>query len=239
VALPNPITVACGFAVFVRDLRRYWRIAGEERVEVLDWYPCLFDRSTYTPVGAEYFYQDTWAAGKVFFARPPVHVDIGSTALLVGILAQYTKVVSLDLRPLPVTLAGLMRCAGSLTALPLASRSVRSLSSLCVLEHVGLGRYGDTLDPAGSEAAIAELQRVVAPDGDLYISVPVELTDRVYFNAHRTFALDLIPKRFSGFALIEVRFVQAGRVFGPHEVRELDFSRDIVFGLYHFRRLPS
>jgi hypothetical protein len=238
-ALPNLIAVTHGFTAFARDLRRYRRMAPDQRVEVLDWYPCLFDRSAYTPVATEYFYQDTWAAGKVFAARPTVHVDVGSTALLVGILAQFSKVVSMDVRPLPVTLPGLVRCAGSLTALPLASRSVRSLSSLCVLEHAGLGRYGDPLDPAGSDLAFAELQRVVAPAGHLYISVPVEPADRVYFNAHRVFAVHGVPKHLPELVLVETRFVQGGRVLGLADVERLDFSQNIVFGLYHFRRPPS
>ena len=228
-----------GWIAFARDLRRYRRMAPDQRVEMLDWYPCLFDRSAYTPVATEYFYQDTWAARKVFAARPTVHVDLGSTALLVGILAEFTKVVSVDVRPLPVTLPRLVRCAGSLGALPLANRSVRSLSSLCVLEHAGLGRYGDPLDPGGSDLAFAELQRVVAPDGDLYISMPVEPADRVYFNAHRVFAVGGVPKRLPELALVEERFVHEGRVLGAADVEGLDFTRHIVFGLYHFRRLPS
>ena len=37
--------------------------------------------------------------------------------------------------------------AGDLTSLPFANGSVGSLSCLHVAEHVGLGRYGDRLDP--------------------------------------------------------------------------------------------
>lgn len=236
-AMASPVAVARGWATFARDLRQYRRMAPDQRLEVLDWHPYLFDRSAYTPVATEYFYQDTWAAGKVFAARPAVHVDIGSTALLVGILAQFTKVVSVDVRPLPVTLPGLVRCAGSLTGLPLASRSVHSLSSLCVLEHVGLGRYGDSLDPDGSDVAATELQRVLAPRGNLYVSVPVEATDRVYFNAHRVFAVDGFPKRLPELTLIESRFIQAERIMGAEETMRTDFRRFVVFALYHFQRL--
>ena len=43
---------------------------------------------------------------------------------------------------------------------PFGDRSVPSLSCLHVVEHVGLGRYGDPLDPQGSIKAMRELQRV-------------------------------------------------------------------------------
>jgi hypothetical protein len=33
--------------------------------------------------------------------------------------------------------------------------------------------------------------------------------------------------------------VQGGRVLGLADVERLDFSQNIVFGLYHFRRPPS
>jgi hypothetical protein len=45
---------------------------------------------------------------------------------------------------------------GSILALPFESGSIKSLSSLCVVEHIGLGRYGDEIDPFGSESAIKE-----------------------------------------------------------------------------------
>ena len=56
-----------------------------------------------------------------------------------------------------------------------------------VVEHVGLARYGDALDPAGSAKALHELERVVAPGGRLLLAIPVG-RQRTFFNAHRVFA---------------------------------------------------
>ena len=50
---------------------------------------------------------------------------------------------------------------GSILNLPFEDATVPSVSSLCVVEHIGLGRYGDPLDPYGSEKAIQELKRIV------------------------------------------------------------------------------
>ena len=56
-----------------------------------------------------------------------------------------------------------------------------------MVEHIGLRRYGDPLDPDGTVKAMAELKRIVIPGGDLYISVPVDEMNRIYFKAHRAF----------------------------------------------------
>jgi predicted SAM-dependent methyltransferase len=74
--------------------------------------------------------------------------------------------------------------AGNILALPFRDDAVPSLSCLHVAEHVGLGRYGDPLNPAGTRDAARELSRILAPGGSLYLSVPVGRS-RVEFNAHR------------------------------------------------------
>ena len=57
-----------------------------------------------------------------------------------------------------------------------------------VVEHIGLGRYGDPVDYDGDLKAIAELQRVLAPGGNLFFVVPVG-QPRIMFNAHRVYSL--------------------------------------------------
>jgi hypothetical protein len=44
--------------------------------------------------------------------------------------------------------------------LPFKNNSIECISSLCVLEHIGLGRYGDKLDPFGTEKAIEEIKTI-------------------------------------------------------------------------------
>jgi hypothetical protein len=163
-------------------------------------------------------------------------VDLGSTALLVGILARSTEVISVDVRPLSVALDGLVTCAGTGVALPFRDRSIGSLSSLCVLEHIGLGRYGDQIDPQGTEKAAAELQRVLAPGGDLYLSVPIEKESRVYFNAHRALSIATVTRMMSKLDLEEAVLIRGHRKLSPREIDALDFYGPMVFGLFHFRR---
>ena len=61
--------------------------------------------------------------------------------------------------------------------------SVESLSYLHTMEHIGLGRYGDPIDPLGYLKGMNELQRVLKPGGKLYLSVLIG-QERVEFNAY-------------------------------------------------------
>lgn len=184
---------------FVRDLRAYRR---NERVSIFDLYPCLHDRTPATPTDSHYFYQHAWGLRRIVAARPLVHIDAGSSWEFVASLSAVTKVVFLDIRPLYVHLPGLFPIAGDLLALPFRDESVRSLSCLHVLEHVGLGRYGDNLDHKGTSKAAVELTRVLAPDGDLYVSLPVGRS-RVCFNAHRIHSPEQVLEMFRPLRLIE------------------------------------
>jgi SAM-dependent methyltransferase len=75
-----------------------------------------------------------------------------------------------------------------------------------VVEHIGLGRYGDPLDPEGDLKAMAELQRVLAPGGSLYFVVPVG-EPRVQFNAHRIYAYRQVIESFPALELRQFALV--------------------------------
>ena len=70
-------------------------------------------------------------------------------------------------------------------------KKYNSISCLHVIEHIGLGRYGDNPDPLGFIVAIKNLSNLLAKDGDLYLSHPVGET-RIEFNAHYVFSIDYI-----------------------------------------------
>jgi SAM-dependent methyltransferase len=101
-----------------------------------------------------------------------------------------------------VQLSGLTTGAQDLTALTFSDNSIPSLSCMHVIEHVGLGRYGGTLDPQGDLKAARELKRVLAPGGTLLIVVPVG-TPRVCFNAHRIYGYSQVLSMFEGLTLDE------------------------------------
>ncbi|MFA5754591.1 MAG: DUF268 domain-containing protein [Patescibacteria group bacterium] len=93
-----------------------------------------------------------------------------------------------------------------LNRLPFSDNSVASLSCMHTVEHIGLGRYGDKIDPRGDLKAMAELARVLAPGGNLLLAVPVG-QPRICFNAHRIYSFEQIVSSFPTLALREFTLI--------------------------------
>jgi SAM-dependent methyltransferase len=215
---------------FWASFQEYSRLAPPRaRPQARYLYPCIHDRTSTTPIEPIYFYQDAWAFEQIVAARPSRHVDVGSHHKYVALLSKVVPLTMVDVRPLALRLASISFLEGSILAMPFEDQSVLSLSSLCVVEHIGLGRYGDPLDWQGSEKAIAELKRVLAPGGDLYVSLPLDVEDRVYFNAHRAFREETLERWFRPLEIVDRAYIR-GTTFSS----ETDPGQQI--GCFHLRR---
>lgn len=222
---------------FVRTWREYAALAGTAP-RVIDAYPCLTDRhESAGAASGHYFHQDLWAARKVFESRVTEHVDVGSRMDgFAAHVASFTKLVYVDIRPLTVQgHPNITARTGSVLDLPFDDRSLRSLSCLHVVEHVGLGRYGDPLDPRGTLKALAELQRVVAPGGDLYLGLPVG-RERVCFNAHRVHAPCTVLDAMNRLELVEFSAVNDAGDLERNTTPEQFAGADYACGLFHLHR---
>lgn len=160
----------------------------------LSFKPCLHDR--YEEGGAaksEYFWQDLLVARWVNEGRPECHVDVGSRVDgFVAHVASFRQIEVFDVRPITSQVPGIVFKQADLMN-PDSVRSCvgeegycDSLSCLHAIEHFGLGRYGDPIDPHGYEQGIANLTQLLKPGGTLYLSTPIG-QERVEFNAHRVF----------------------------------------------------
>lgn len=199
----RPILMIKKAMCFLNQLRHFKRINNNENFKSIILSPCYFDKIDYTPVEPTYFFQDSWAAKHIFESKPTHHCDVGSSVKTMAIISQFVPITMIDIRPIELELPNLFFKKGSILNLPFEDNSIDSLSCLCVVEHIGLGRYGDPLDPFGSEKAIKELKRVLKPGGILLISIPVDSENRIYFNAHRAFTRDYILKLFDGFEVLD------------------------------------
>lgn len=70
-----------------------------------------------------------------------------------------------------------------------------SISCLHVLEHFGLGRYGDPVDVNGHFLGLENIYKILKKGGTFYFSVPIGI-QKTYFNAHRVFSVDMLTEYF-------------------------------------------
>ena len=197
-------------ASFPLDYLRFRAASGGEpagrRPRLRDVKACLADRTALTTFDRHYVYHPAWAIRILLETRPAEHVDVSSLLHFAAMASAVVPVRFYDYRPAPLRLGNLSCGQADLMALPFADRSIASLSCMHVLEHIGLGRYGDPIDPRGDRKALAELERVLAPGGTLLVVVPVG-RPRVQFNAHRiydpaTIVESLPALRLRSFAVV-------------------------------------
>jgi len=148
-------------------------------------------------------------------------------------VASFREIEVLDIRPLRTRIANVVFRQADLTQLGPGNNEIAdSVSCLHALEHFGLGRYGDAIDPAGHLKGIAGLHAMLRPKGLLYLSVPIG-PQRIEFNAHRVFSLsyliEILEPRFAVEALSYVD--DAGDLFENVEVNAEGISTN--FGCYY------
>lgn len=176
----------------LRGLPRYvadWFRFRKEYTGRLNFLPCLFD--WYEEGGAtksEYFWQDLHVARKIHIANPEKHVDIGSRVDgFVAHVASFREIEVFDIRPVTSQIPGVIfRQTDMMNPSEKFAEYCDSLSCLHALEHFGLGRYGDPIDPHGYTAGLSNMAKILRRGGLFYLSVPVG-KERVEFNAHRIF----------------------------------------------------
>lgn len=221
-----------GLPYFLDNIMTYRRLhqGSRFRLRLRNLYYVSYDRFTTAGVaGGHYFWQDLWAAQYLYEGGVREHIDVGSrvdgfiTHLLV-----FSRVTYIDLRSLAINVKDLYFKKGNITALPFADSSVKSLSCLHVLEHIGLGRYGDSIDPDGYLKAARELSRILAEGGILLVSVPVG-REYLYFDGHRMFDPTTIIEVFSGLSLLEFSLIDDK---GDRIIRNASFeaARSCIYG---------
>ena len=169
-------------------------------------YPCLNDKTSQTYFDRHYTYHTGWAARILAQNKPEKHIDISSSLYFVSIASAFIPITFYDYRPADLKLTNLSSDSADLLSLPFTNKSIKSISCMHVVEHVGLGRYGDPLDPEGDLKAMRELQRVLAPQGSLVFVVPIG-KPQIMFNAHRIYSPEQIVSYFSELTLKEFSLI--------------------------------
>lgn len=237
-----------------RDKKDYVEMCRSKQVcqflyQDKDEYPILSDyRENAGSVDAHYFLMDILMAREVAKRRPGKHFDIGSRidGFISHLLATGIDTTVIDIRSLYEINAGegiqlhfIQADATNLDNIP--DHSIESLSALHSIEHFGLGRYGDDIDPEAHLKAVYAMTRVLAGGGYLYFAVPVGKEEKLCFNAHRIFYPLTIIEYFSELKL-EKMYLLHEMQFYEYNIRELreekfgDVIGEYDCGLFIFKR---
>lgn len=199
-------------------------------------WPCLNDATEGTGFDAHYLYHTSWAARILARDKPEYHVDISSSLMFVSLVSAFIPVRFYDYRPANINLSNLDGGFADLMKLPFDDNSVRSLSCMHVIEHVGLGRYGDPFQPQGDLKAISELIRVVSPGGCLFFVVPIGGKSVLQFNAHRIYLYEQIQSYFQSMKLEDFALVTDCGAFLVNPSIEIVRQQYFGCGCFLFRK---
>jgi SAM-dependent methyltransferase len=201
-----------------------------------DRWPCLSDDTSVTDFDPHYVYHTGWAARHLARRAPRLHVDFGSSVHFVSIASAICPIEFYDYRPASLSLDGVKSGIADLLALPFPDNYLESVSCMHVVEHVGLGRYGDAVDYDGDMKAMTELCRVVGKGGNLLFVVPVG-RPRICFNAHRIYSFRQIIEFFrSSFFLDEFALVTDHGTFIRNASEQQANAQGYGCGCFLFRK---
>lgn len=137
-----------------------------------------------------------FAANNVKQAKLLKILDIGSyRQFILGMLSAY-EVATLDVRARSMQVAGETICSGDAKKLPFSDGEFDAVTSLCAIEHFGLGRYGDDFDLEADKIAAKEIRRVLKVGGHFIFSTTIKNGKPILsFNAHRIYSLEMIHNK--------------------------------------------
>jgi len=202
----TPFVLGDYFA-FTRALKGQKSAQGRFSIRLRDFYPQVKDKTVKTGFDRHYVYHTSWAARVIAETKPARHVDISSSLYFSGLVSAFVPVDFYDYRPADLRLSNLTSSHGDLMKLPFADASVPSLSCMHTIEHIGLGRYGDPIDPEGDIKACKELSRSLAKGGKLLFVTPVGSRAMIEWNAHRIYTHEQVLALFPGLELVEFSLI--------------------------------
>ncbi|MES2315493.1 MAG: DUF268 domain-containing protein [Patescibacteria group bacterium] len=162
----------------------------------------------------QYVYHIAWATRCLKQINPKKHSDFGSLLYFSVVASAFTPVDFYDFRPAELDIPNLNSQFGDLTHLNIADNSLESVSCLHTVEHVGLGRYGEPIEPEGDLTAINELKRVVQKGGSLLLAVPMGKEQMTEFNGHRIYEYNKFISYFTEFELVDFSYIPEREING-------------------------
>lgn len=159
---------------FMIDLYKFFKLSSNKKELKLS--PVLLDfNANAGSSDGHYFWQDLIAAQWIFSINSKSHLDVGSRIDgFIAHLLTFRAVTLLDIRPASIDIPNLSIVIGDAQQnLNQKIGKFHSVSSLHSLEHFGLGRYGDPIDPFGHNKGLQAISECVEQGGSLFVSFPI------------------------------------------------------------------
>jgi SAM-dependent methyltransferase len=206
--------------LYLRNYREYRRLQRGPTLPdfpVTRHVPMFHDRTASAGRRGAYFHQDLLVARRILERRPRRHVDVGSRIDgFVAHVALFREIEVLDIRPMAERIPNIVfRQVDFMREDQPLVDYCDSVSCLHALEHFGLGRYGDPIDPAGHLKGFRNLHRILQTGGVCYLSVPMG-PQRTEFDSQRVFSLDYLLRMVTGDFRLE-RFSYVDDAGALHE----------------------
>lgn len=216
----------------VQEYQKFVQMTKDDRFQIV---PVRYLKDTDKLIDGQYVFHTAWAARILAETRPEKHVDFSSSEYFNAITSSFVPIDSYNFKPHHFGLDNLQTLKADLTNLDFEDNSLPSVSCMHVIEHIGLGRYGEVIDPEGDLKAIKELKRVIG--GDLLFVVPLSGAPRVIFNAHRIYSYKQIIGYFDGLKLIEFSLIPDGtRSIIKNATEEMANKQFYGCGCFWFRK---
>tara|TARA_B100000242_G_C43019606_1_gene474414 strand:+ start:88 stop:861 length:774 start_codon:yes stop_codon:yes gene_type:complete len=218
--LKNPLTFYLDIFNFFRDYKNIKKDINNTNFDIYPTHPYLFDKNDKN-LKLEYFhFQDLWAFKTLSKNSIVELVDIGSNLSFITFASSVSKIKCIDIRPHKIILENVDFAIGNITNLPFENESINNISSLSVIEHIGLGRYGDEIDLFGMEKSAMEFTRVLKKNGNLIISFPFGKKNIIEFNAHRICNFEYINQLFKNYNIKNETFIFKNRYNSRDEFKQ-------------------
>ncbi len=174
------------FPRFIKEIFIFKKKGGK----INNYFPILYDYNDHAGnIKSHYFHQDLRVSSLLFKDKPSSHIDVGSRIDgFISSISIFMEVSVLDIRKLDIKKNNINFIQGDIMDEKFdLHKKFKSVSCLHTLEHFGLGRYSDDINPQGYLIGFKNLYNLLDKGGKLYLSFPISSTSRIEFNAHRVF----------------------------------------------------
>lgn len=224
--------------LFFKNFFKYKFISKDQKIDHI--FPILGEyKEKSSAVIKHYFNQDLLVASYIYNNNPEKHVDVGSRVDgFVAHIAAFRKIEVFDIRNNKFQFKNIIFKKKDISNINKnLTNYCDSLSCLHTIEHFGLGRYGDRLDPSGHIKGFKNLVKILKSGGTLYVSFPVSDKNTVYFNSERSFNPKEIFKWSNELRLVKFDYIDDNEKIYL-DVNLEKFNKKVKYGcgIYTFKK---